>query len=197
MGGTVRTFVAVEIDEAVRRRATGLVETLRTSVEGVSWVAPENLHLTLKFLGDVKEEDLAAVCEAVTKAAAGAAPFDLAIRTLGAFPRIDRPNNVWLGGGEGSDALADLAERVERALKPLGFPREGRAFEPHLTLGRVRRGGRAPAALVRLLRENAGFEAGRCRIGQIVVFSSQLTPKGAVYTPLCRAPLGSGDARGL
>ncbi len=191
MSRMVRTFVAVEIDEAVRQRASALIERARASIEGIRWVGPQNLHVTLKFLGDVAEEDLPAVGEAVTQAVAGVPGFDFELRALGAFPRIDRPNNVWLGSGDGAASLADLADRIERALNPLGFPREHRTFEPHVTLGRVARGGRAPAALVRWLRENAAFEAGRSRIREVVVFSSQLTPQGAIYTALCRAPLAS------
>jgi 2'-5' RNA ligase len=188
----MRTFVAVEIDDAVRRRAAGLIDRLRAEVEGVSWVAPQNLHLTLKFLGEVDDARLPEVCRAVQAAVAAVGPFDFEVRGLGAFPRVQRPNNVWLGGGAGTEALAGLADRVESALKKLGFPREGKAFQPHLTLGRVRRGGPAATALARRIAENASFNAGQSRIREVVVFSSQLSPQGAIYTPVCRALLGLG-----
>jgi len=185
----LRTFVAVEIDEPVRQRAVVLIERLRAAIDGISWVAPQNLHLTLKFLGDVAASRVAEVSQTVRQAVASLAPFEFECRGLGAFPRIERPNNVWIGCGEGAQALIALAQRLDDGLSQLGFARESRPLVPHLTLGRLRRGGKAPAGLIRLLRENAEFVAGRTCVRQVILFSSQLTPKGPIYTPLESAPL--------
>lgn len=185
----LRTFLAVEIDDSVRQRTAELIERWRAAVDGVSWVAPHNLHITLKFLGDVAAPRIAEVAQTTRHAVATAAPFEFESRGVGAFPRIERPNNVWIGCGAGAQHLVALAARLDDALGKLGFAKESRPLVPHLTMGRLRRGGKPPAALVRLFRENAEFVAGRTRVCQVILFSSQLTPKGPIYTPLDRAPL--------
>ncbi len=185
----LRTFLAVEIDEAVRQRAAELIQRLRSAVDGVTWVAPQNLHITLKFLGDVASSRIAELSAAVRQAVAAAAPFEFEIRGLGAFPRIERPNNLWIGCGDGAQSLIALAERLDHALSKLGFARESRPLVPHLTLGRLRRAGKPPANLVRMFQEHAEFVAGRTWVRHVVLFSSQLTPRGSIYTPLDQAPL--------
>ncbi len=190
MRHTVRTFVAVEIGAENRQAAGRLIQSLRGAGADVKWVAPENLHLTLKFLGDVPNERLAEVCRAVEQAAGAQAPFVLELRGAGAFPNAARPRVIWLGTGEGTEPSISLAEAVEQALEGLGFRREARRFHPHLTLGRMRRSGPGVSALARLLKEHAEFDAGRAEINQTVVFSSQLTRSGPVYEPLAHARLG-------
>lgn len=192
MADQLRTFLAVEIDPSVRQQAAELIQRLRLAVDGVSWVAPQNLHITLKFLGDVAAARIPQVSETVRQAVATTAPFVFESRGLGAFPRIERPNNLWIGCGEGAQTLIALAERLDLALSKLGFARESRPMVPHLTLGRLRRGGKPPDNLVRLLREHAEFLAGWTRVQHVVLFSSQLTPTGASYTPLDHVPLAGG-----
>ncbi|MGD0899665.1 MAG: RNA 2',3'-cyclic phosphodiesterase [Thermoguttaceae bacterium] len=190
MSSTIRTFIAVETSEAVRRRAVELERKLDAARADVKWVESHNLHLTVRFLGDVAEPNLAEVCEAVRQAVVGLPPFDMEVRSAGAFPNAGRPRTVWLGAREGAEAMVALAAAVEKAMAALGFPKEARRFEPHLTIGRVRGGGAAIAELGRLLRQEAEFDAGRFRVAETVVFSSVLGPKGPTYTALSRAPLG-------
>jgi 2'-5' RNA ligase len=189
MSDTVRTFVAVETSEAVRRLAEELIEKLRAAKANVKWVERHNMHLTLKFLGDVPAGEIPQVCEAVQKAVAAAQPVELHLRGAGAFPRAARPSTVWLGVAAGEEELAAVQRDVERALAKLGYPKEGRRFEPHLTLGRVRDSGPAVAELGRLLKQHADFDAGPFTVSEAVVFSSQLTPKGPIYEALSRASL--------
>jgi 2'-5' RNA ligase len=189
MKPTLRTFVAVEMDEAIRRAAARLIDELRAASAEVTWVAPHNMHLTVKFLGDVAAEKIPQVCEAVARAAADTKPFDLEVRGLGAFPNASRPRTIWLGLGSGEEELAALAGRVESALEELGFAREARGFHGHLTLGRVRRPTPALATLTRLLQNQPDFEAGLTPINEVVVFSSQLSPAGPTYEALSRARL--------
>jgi 2'-5' RNA ligase len=194
MTNTIRTFIAVEMDPAIRRAAAALIDKFRAAGADVGWVAAENMHLTLKFLGDLREEDVPRVCEAVRGAVAGVAPFELEIRGAGAFPNLSRPRVIWLGAAKGDEAMADLADRIEAVLESLGLPREARRFHAHLTLGRVRRTQRMPgpaiSALTRLVQEHAAAQIGRTSVEEVVVFSSQLKPTGAVYEALCRAELG-------
>jgi 2'-5' RNA ligase len=190
MKSTVRTFIAVEIEEDVRRAAAKLVEELRAAGAEVSWVAPHNMHLTVKFLGDVAAEQIPGVCQTVARAVADIASFDLEVRGVGAFPNTARPRTIWVGTRAGEAQLASLADRLEAALTQLGFARERRPFRGHLTLGRVRRPGPALAALTPMLNQRAELEFGRSRVHEVVVFSSQLARGGSIYEALLRASLG-------
>ena len=188
----IRTFIAVETDAAIRKAAKGLIDQLRQAGADVKWVDPENLHLTVKFLGDVDADKIAQVCEAVEKAVADLSPFPLELRGAGAFPNVRRPQTIWLGAGEGDDRMAELAERIETALEPFRFRRETRLYRTHLTLGRLRREGATAGIgdLGRLLEQLADCEAGRMPVEEMVVFSSELTRTGPAYESMGRAPLG-------
>ena len=185
----IRTFVAVEVDDAVREMAAELAQELSGAGGDVKWVEPENMHLTVKFLGEVDSREVHEVCRAVASAAEPVAPFSLEFRGAGAFPNARRPRTLWLGTGEGSESLAVLAERVEKALHEIGYPREGRRFHAHLTLGRVRRGGAELARLAELLGQYAEFDAGRTHVSQLAVFSSTLQRGRPAYDVLGRAKL--------
>jgi RNA 2',3'-cyclic 3'-phosphodiesterase len=190
MKKTLRTFVAVEINSTVRARAVELIAALRGTAADVNWVERHNLHLTLKFLGDVHEREIAEVCRAVERGAAEVAPFDLEIRGAGAFPTAARPRTVWLGAGQGAEQMVALHDRVEYYLAELGYREEHRRFQTHLTLGRVRGAGIGIAELGKLLLQQADFEAGHTSVQKVTVFSSTLTPSGPIYEVLGTARLG-------
>ncbi|MGQ9576610.1 MAG: RNA 2',3'-cyclic phosphodiesterase [Thermoguttaceae bacterium] len=189
MKQVIRTFIAVEIAENIRKIASQIIEQFRPAGADVGWVAPENLHLTVKFLGDVSVVEVPRVCQALRQAVGPIAPFSLEIRGAGAFPNLSRPRVIWLGAGQGHQDMARLADQVERALEPLGFRREGRPFQSHLTLGRVRRAGPGIPALARLIQQYADHRVGSMPVEQVVVFSSKLERTGAVYEALDRAQL--------
>jgi RNA 2',3'-cyclic 3'-phosphodiesterase len=188
---TLRTFVAIETSDAVRQRVAELIAVLSGTGAKVSWVHPDNLHLTLKFLDEVPLRLIPEVSDAVRNGAAAVQSFELEIQVAGAFPRASRPRTVWLGMGEGNESLALLHATVEKALEPIGFPKDGRRFAAHLTLGRVR--GQIPGLdeFGTLIRQHANFRAGRFPVRELVVFSSQLTPQGPIYEALSRATLRS------
>jgi RNA 2',3'-cyclic 3'-phosphodiesterase len=190
MDETLRTFIAVEMGAEVRKPATELIKKFRSARADVKWVEPHNLHITLKFLGEVEEAKTEEVCRAVTEAAAASTPFSLEICGAGAFPHLGRPRTIWLGTGEGRQALVDFQRRIEAALKPLGFLPESRRFEPHLTIGRVRNSGPGIAELAELLLANVNQPVGRTTIDDVVVFSSALETAGPIYEALARADLG-------
>jgi 2'-5' RNA ligase len=190
---TLRTFIAVEIDAAVRQAADGLIDALRGPPADVKWVEFQNRHITLQFLGDVAEEATGQIGAAIAQVATAAAPFELHVCGAGAFPSPGRPRTLWLGCEKGVAQLTDLQQRIEAALARLGYRPESRRFQAHLTIGRVRGGGPALAELGRLLREHAEFDAGRTEVRQVTLFSSQLGPQGPKYTPLGVAELqGAG-----
>ncbi len=185
----IRSFVAILLPEDVRAGLGGEIERLRPGARGVGWVAPDNLHVTLKFLGGVDPERLERVAAALAGTAAGGAPFDLALRGLGAFPSPTRPRVIWAGVAGDSPELATLASGVEAALAVLGFVPEGRPFSAHVTLGRVREPRRDPA-LAAALDAAAGRELGRFRVERVALMRSDLSPRGARYTVLESWALG-------
>lgn len=166
-----------------------VIERLRPAARDIAWVAPGNLHLTLKFLGAVPEEQIEAVAGALRQASLEASPFEARIRGLGAFPSARRPRVVWAGVTEGAADMIELARRVDLALAALGFPRDERPFSPHVTLGRVREPGRNPA-LTAALGSAATREFGQMRVPSASLMRSELSPRGARYTELATVRLG-------
>jgi 2'-5' RNA ligase len=190
MADDLRVFIAVETSAAVRQRASELIESLRAARADVKWVDPANLHLTLKFLGDAPAADVAKIAEAVRGAVAPLPPFELEVGGAGAFPTVARPRTIWIGAGEGSEPMVELAKAIDKAMRPLGFPREQRPYSPHLTIGRIRKPGPGLRELSEAVHRADSFAAGRMHVDEVVVFSSQLTPQGSVYTALGRLGLG-------
>lgn len=186
----IRTFIAVAISADVRAAAADLIDDLRGAGAEVKWVEPRNLHITLKFLGDVDSGQIHQVCQTVEQAVADAAPFEFEVRGAGAFPNTRRPRTVWLGIGEGSREIVALNGRIVPPLQKLGFPKEARRFEPHLTIGRVRRGGPAVAELGELIAERGDLAIGRTHVAEVIAFCSRLSRSGPTYEALARAPLG-------
>lgn len=189
MRDTMRIFVAVEVAAEVRARAQQLIERLKQTPARVKWVEPHNLHLTLKFLGDVEMGQIPSVCRTVTAAAAELPPFSIEVAGVGAFPTSQRPRTVWLGVGQGNEEMVILHDYVEQKLAELGFRREGRRFQPHLTIGRVRSSPQGVGELGRALAEHRDFVAGRSDVSELAVFSSELSDDGPTYEALSYAPL--------
>jgi 2'-5' RNA ligase len=185
----VRVFVAVDPGKAVRARCVSLQETLARAAEGVKWVEPENLHLTLLFLGEVDERDLLPVCRAVGAACSERERFVLGLEGVGCFPNPKKPRTVWAGVGTGAKELVELHDALEEPLLALRcYRREERLFTPHLTLGRVK--GDAPTdRLARELLRQAAWRGGESEVAEVLVMSSELRPEGAVYSVLSTAKL--------
>jgi RNA 2',3'-cyclic 3'-phosphodiesterase len=185
---SIRTFIAVEISAAVRAKAEELIGLLRATQADVKWVEPHNLHLTLQFLGDVPESQIADVCRAVEHGAAEVEPFKLEIRGAGAFPNLGKPRTVWLGAKDGAENMADLHDHIAITLADLGFRDEDRRFQSHLTIGRVK-SPKNVSLLGPLLRQHADFPAGTIPVAKAIVFSSRLERDGPIYEKLNTANL--------
>ncbi|MBN2058248.1 MAG: RNA 2',3'-cyclic phosphodiesterase [Candidatus Saganbacteria bacterium] len=176
----MRTFISVELPDEIKGKAAELIAQLEQSKAEVKWVRPENLHLTLKFLGWVKDEQLAKMVELTAKAASGKSDFRLVLKGLGAFPSGKSPRVVWVGTAEGGDGLCQLARDLEQSLAAAGFKREEREFTPHLTLGRVK--GRKN--LDRLKEKIMGLkdaELGAAKVDSIHIMKSTLRREGPIY----------------
>ncbi len=187
--GQVRVFIAVPLDPELRDAAAGLRRHLNSAADVLRWVPPGNLHLTLKFLGEIAEGRLVNVVNAVREAARGTRPFTITLAGAGGFPSIRRPQVVWVGVGEGSDSLVGLARDLDAALHRVKFPRERRPFRPHLTVARARQGGRLPD-LSAALGSLGGLVMGSQAVDLLVVMESQLHPSGATYRPIEEVGLG-------
>ncbi len=191
MPATLRTFVAVDIDAAIESQVGRLMVKLRQTQANVKWVDPQQLHFTLKFLGEINIRETPEVCAAVEQAVAPLAGFRALAAGVGAFPTPQRPRTVWLGITEGEAEFVALHDAVEDALHHLGFRREHRRFRPHLTLGRVRQSPQGLEQLAELIEGQRDFVAGELYVGEVKVFSSRLEKSGPSYTLL-----GTADLRG-
>lgn len=179
----MRLFVAIDLTPELHAALTELVRALEPATDAVRWVKPEGMHLTLKFLGETPQEKLEAI-SARLAAVHIAEPVEMRFRRLGFFPNERQPRVFWVGI-EATPNLAELAAQVETELAALGFPREKRAFVPHLTLGRFR----APDRRGRLqesIRDFAEREFGRLTATEFFLYQSQLLPRGAEYRQLAR-----------
>ena len=190
-----RLFVALEPPEPVRRRLAAMAVELRRSAgraaDEIRWVPPENVHLTLQFLGAVPDERVPAVEEAVRAAAAAARPLSLEVKGAGGFPNARRPRVVWAGLAGDVAPLAALVADLGRRLAPLGYPPEERPFSAHLTIGRARETRGAPG-IAGALASAAEAAGAPWRATELVLFESHLSPKGPRYEALAHAPLGAG-----
>ncbi len=191
MSGSIRCFVAIRLDPALRPAAARIQAELGRTRVAVKWVEPENLHLTLKFLGEVPARQTDRIVAVLEQACRGQAPFELELAGLGAFPGARAPRVVWIGVRDGLAALAALAGRVEDALVALGFEREARPFSAHLTLGRIREPERA-RPLGRALEAGGPAVLGRMAADAVWLMRSDLRPAGPVYTSLARLALAAG-----
>lgn len=153
----------------------------------VRWTRPEQMHLTLKFLGDVSDAQLPAVCEAVRAAAARQSPLELTAAGVGCFPGGGPVRVLWVGVGDTSRGLMSCQAAAESAVEPLGFPREARAFSAHLTLGRVKDA--SASARIRQVLPKVSFGPVVQAVDEIVLYESQLSSAGSRYVAVCRAPL--------
>ncbi|MEE9181973.1 MAG: RNA 2',3'-cyclic phosphodiesterase [candidate division NC10 bacterium] len=177
----MRLFIAINVDPSLKPLLAEIQGKLKPTRSPVSWVKPENLHFTLKFLGEITEGRLPGLREAFRCSLAGIRPFPLSFAGLGTFPPKGRPRVVWVGVEEGSEEMEKLRGRIDEALLPLGFPREDRPFRAHLTLGRVKSVGRLDPLLEFLRRGEVG-QVGRMEVRCVDLMQSQLHPAGAIYT---------------
>jgi 2'-5' RNA ligase len=188
----IRSFIAVELPDEIRHALAGVQEHLKRNVAGVRWVGPTSIHLTLKFLGDIAAEQVQPIAAAAMGAVQNEPPLSVGVCGLGAFPNPRRPRVIWVGIEGDVERLGRLQTRLEEALEPLGFPREGRAFRPHLTLGRVR-DPRRPPDLIRALADVTIPPCNSFDVHEILLYKSDLRPTGAIYTKLQHLPFAGSS----
>jgi 2'-5' RNA ligase len=209
---TYRTFIAIELPRALRAKLIEHIAQLRRELPDTraSWSREDNLHLTLKFLGNVPGSEIPKLSAAIARAVSGMKPFELTVASCGVFPPRGRPNVLWIGVEDGSagilpagrghlartslsetiltpSPLALFHQRIEDECANVGFAREPRSFHPHLTIARLRKTGDE-----RRLAEghkNFAFPPETFSVSEVVVFKSDLLPQGSRHTPISRHPL--------
>ena len=193
----IRAFIAIELPGEVRESLSSLERRLRVGEpQFIKWVDPEGIHLTLKFLGSVPQDQVPRIGDAISEVAKGFHPFYLRISGTGLFPDLYSPRVVWVGVEGDVDRLTLLQKGIDRALALLGFSMESREFTPHLTIARLREGapkgeGRRFGGMV----ISAGFEPPPpFEVSSISLMRSNLTSSGAIYNRIGSFPLPEGGA---
>lgn len=183
----MRCFIAIEIPETVKSVLSGIEEELKKTEADVRWVNPDNIHLTLKFLGNIKEETVKKVMKMMETVCSSCNSFNLEVKGLGVFPSIKSPRVLWVDIEE-SDVLKSLQEEIDKKMVPIGFEREDRKFTPHLTMGRFR-SSIGKGALLEVIKQHEKDTFGTIDVQYISLMRSDLNPEGARYTRIAEIPL--------
>jgi 2'-5' RNA ligase len=186
----IRAFIAIDLTQEIHQRLDEVIENFRKQLEGVPirWVPGKNIHLTLKFLGDMSLANLELLTKILQNEVAGHAPFEISVGGSGAFPAVRRPRVIWVGV-EAPSELAAVQSGVENAMARLGYAREERPFSPHLTVGRVSRnaGSGDLRRIAAVLEASKVSFLGAACVREVCLFRSDLKPSGAAYTKIFAA----------
>lgn len=182
MNNTIRCFIAIELSQEIKEALIKIENELQETIRGVKWVEPENIHLTLKFLGHIENETVEKIKVILKEIATGTKPFKIKLSSAGVFPSPSQPRVIWVGIEEGKKESSELANMIEEKTTPLGIEKEARAFHPHLTLARIK-----------FLKDKSSVKNafGSLKVPQvemtatkITLFQSTLSPEGPTYTAL-------------
>lgn len=185
----LRSFLAIELPESILRRIGEVQRDLKSSRAEVRWVNPENIHLTLKFFGNIEESKIEPIVTSIKEPVRATPPISIQIRGMGAFPGLKNPRVIWVGLNDEGRVLTSFQNRLEKELEKAGFQPEDRPFHPHLTLGRMR-SNRGKDELVKEMERYREEEFGRFQADRVVLFKSDLRPEGPIYTRLKEVKLG-------
>ena len=183
----MRAFIALELSKGIKNELARCQEKLKKSGADVKWVKTCNIHLTLKFLGEIPEEKLSGIKKILDSLAEEQAPFEISLFKFGAFPNLDHPRVVWAGTDKGCSEAEGMADILSRELEKIGFPEEGRRFSAHLTVGRIRSDKNKES--LKNLVDSLEVRPESCDINEIILFKSTLTPDGPIYDALYKAEL--------
>ena len=183
MNNTIRTFIAIPLDPHIRQTIAQAQNHLKELDCNIKWVNPENIHLTLKFLGEVKLKKIDAVKQSLEDLLGSVKPLPIELTQLGAFPNVKRPRIIWVGLNDDTKAISQLVSALEETLEKIGFKKEGRPFSPHITIGRIQ----SLKNLNLLSPEISGYSLPpdlRQTISHITLYKSTLTSDGPIYDAL-------------
>lgn len=183
---TLRTFIALDMPAEIKTALANYMQPLKSLRGRVSWTKPENLHLTLKFLGDTPAARLEAIAAVLHEIAAVTPAFSANVTGTGVFPNDEKPRVLWVGLDEPTGTLFKLAQAIDARMHRYGFEKEKRAFTPHLTIGRVKEA--RIAEIIRSLQEKP-LAARPAHFNEIIFMQSELHTAGSIYTPLRKLAL--------
>lgn len=183
MPATIRSFIAIELPQSVKALLKAIQAGMKSEALKAKWVQPGNIHLTLKFLGNIDPADTEMIATAMRNAVRDQVPFRLVAKGVGVFPGLRRPRVLWVGLNDQSGSLRALQVALDANLADIGFPKEKRPFKGHLTIGRIKRAP-GPKIVGEMLQKYADFVSDEFKVHQISLFKSDLHPTGAVYSKL-------------
>ncbi|MCX5705663.1 MAG: RNA 2',3'-cyclic phosphodiesterase [Candidatus Omnitrophica bacterium] len=182
----MRTFIAIELPKDIKDSLSRLINKLKETGADVKWVAPQNIHLTLKFLGERDDKKVKEISEILDEVARNHLAFQIQINALGAFPNLNSSRVIWVGIDQGDIETKNIFKDLEDLICKVGIPKEDRAFSSHITIGRTRSAKRLAelSQVITSLNESIGRENLNFTAGSITLFKSTLTPKGPIYEAL-------------
>ncbi len=179
---TIRTFIAAPLSSEITRPAARLIKKLKSEGDGIRWVPTDNLHLTLKFLGEVDNVEVPKICQTIRKITSQIDPFALTFAGTGAFPDPSRARTLYAGVSGEIEPLCAMVSEFEKQLAELGFKQEPRDYRPHLTLGRTRSGSRkAKTEVIERLQANSEVHLGEMTVDRVQLIGSFLDKTGPTY----------------
>jgi 2'-5' RNA ligase len=181
---SIRSFLAFELPTEIKDHVRRISEDLKKSKLDVRWVKPDNIHLTVVFLGGIREGDISGIAREVERVCSGFHPFDFSLKGLGLFPDRKRPRILWAGYEGDVERITSLRDVLHECLIPFEIKEENRPFKPHLTLGRFRNPGRVDTKLDEILVRHEGLSSPTFQASELVLFKSDLKPQGPEYTKL-------------
>ncbi len=185
----IRSFLAIELPKAILKKIEEIQGDLKSSHADVRWVSPEKIHFTLKFFGNIEEARIEPIIKAIENSIHNTQVFSLGAKGIGAFPHWKNPRVIWMGVIDEKGILIPFQKQLETELEKIGFEPEERAFQPHLTLGRVN-SSREKEELIRRMEGYREEIFGEISVKSVILFKSDLRPTGPIYTPLKEVKLG-------
>lgn len=183
---TIRSFLAFDLPEELAQVVARTSDDLRKTRLSVRWVHPDNIHLTVVFMGDMEEGSIDAIGDSVRGVCSGYAPFEVMIKGAGYFGSIRSPRVIWIGMDGNIERMNSFRDSLQKALKPYGIKEEARPFRPHITLGRFRQSSGGGDDLVRIMSRYKDIESPRRMLTDLAFYRSDLKPSGPVYSELGR-----------
>jgi 2'-5' RNA ligase len=184
----IRTFIAVPLSDKLKQDVDRLIVGLKPLASGISWVKAANLHFTLRFLGDIDSSSIPTLKKAIESQIGNFSKFDINLSGLGCFPNMNRPRVIWVAGGGEIEMMKSLASGVEEACRQSGYGEADKPFAPHLTIGRVK----FPSGIEKLIEKmkTTRFETEPFSVEKVIIYKSDLTPRGPIYTSVGEVMLG-------
>jgi 2'-5' RNA ligase len=179
---TIRTFIAINIEEEIKEILSKEIEKLINPKDKIKWVLKQSLHLTLKFLGNITSSKIEEVYQKIKPIVQKESPFRISLKSLGIFPNFKKPQIVWIKVNEGREKIIELAKEIDVSLEEIGFLKEKREYIPHLTIGRIKKLNNKEEFLKRI--DKLDIQEYTTIAKSVDIMKSNLTPKGAIYTPI-------------